>query len=346
MSPASSRTSSSSVEQPWRMTPSPNAAGGGSSIVRSMRSARASKSPISAPKRRSAAAAGSPAQRLRRCSGSLARPAAMASVSRGLSVRCAARLASRSRSGSAPERLARARRADGASLDQPADGVVPRLDGRPVEQRLGEPAPQHPRAHRRRASGRSPASSEPSRCAVAQAFGQLQAATRRAVQHHRAFDGVQLKPVEQPEGGRQRLLDVLQHGRRRPARPAGARPGPGWRRRRSGSAAAGGRPPGAARTTRPAAASRGRPAAAARPARVASSSSSWLGIRHSAGPSRTRSAASSALAGRPAHLGRRELAGADVDGRQPGRSPLHDRPRPGSCWRGPAAGRPRSACPA
>ena len=155
------------------MTPSPNEAGGGSSIVCSTRVGELAEVADLHPKlRQQRRKLPAPARRRSRAAACAAD--AIASISRGFSERWAARLASRSRSGSDPTRLAKLL-PDGPSLDQPGDGVVARLDRRPVEQRLGQPAPQHPGAHRRprqvdRRQQRALA------LAVTEALGQLQAA--------------------------------------------------------------------------------------------------------------------------------------------------------------------------
>ena len=165
---------------PARMTPSPNAAGGGSSMVCSIRAASWSEVADLGP--------GSP-------SSGGSSPASPATIS-GSRPRCRrdgehlARI-QRALGGPAGEPLQVGQRPNespscsrtGPPLHQPADGVVASLDRRPVEQRLGQPAPQHPRAHRRvrqvdRRQQRALA------LAVPQALGQLQAAPGGRVQHH------------------------------------------------------------------------------------------------------------------------------------------------------------------
>ena len=318
MSPASARSSSSSDEQPRLMIPSPkpvwrrvfncflDALGQRREVAKlgSDVGVRAASEPASAAF----------TDGVRRIAD------ASASISRGDSVRWAARLASRSRSGNAARSSAKLLpRRPGAH--QPVDGVVPRLDRLGVEQRLGQPAPQHPGAHRRprHVDGR-----------------QQRAVALTAAQGSRSAPGCAGWPRPAPSSPRPRTAPAGPAGRARPAAsprripaaqpsrgpPAGARPGRGWRRstvsncwRRRSTARYGendvsgrgvGRAPGGNRSSR----SIGVPASTGRDQALGRSEPHQLG-----GQERSE---------RPVHrtCGRRDLPGADVNPGQPGASTL------------------------
>ena len=172
------------------------------------------------------------------------------------------------------------------------------------------------------------ASNEPSRWPLRRLSVQLQAASGCGVEHHRALDGVQLDPVQQPDRAPAASPRRTPGSRRWRGLPVAALPGRDSRRRPSETAVASARRRDAAQTTRRSGRlgerRGGSRSAIESPAVSPCWAESWAGTRHSAGPSLTSSAASSVAPGRPSDLGSAQLAGAHIHAGQPGRAALHN----------------------